>query len=82
MYEHRSRFLFALLFVLLLCSSAQATTSLLITVKDNIDNSTLSHATVFVNGANYARTNANGQVYLEPFRTERSEHQGLHERVR
>ena len=64
MYEHRSRFLFALLFVLLLCSSAQATTSLLITVKDNIDNSTLSHATVFVNGANYARTNANGQVYL------------------
>jgi len=64
MYEHRSRFLFALLFVLLLCSSAQATTSLLITVQDNIDNSTLSHATVFVNGANYARTNANGQAYL------------------
>jgi hypothetical protein len=64
MYEHRSRFLFAILFVLLLCSSAQATTSLLITVQDNIDNSTLPHATVFVNGANYARTNANGQVYL------------------
>ncbi|MDD4137685.1 MAG: carboxypeptidase-like regulatory domain-containing protein [Methanoregula sp.] len=64
MYNHRSRFLFALLFILLLCSSAQATTSLLITVQDNIDNSTLSHATVFVNGANYARTNANGQVYL------------------
>jgi hypothetical protein len=64
MYDHRSRFLFALLFVLLLCSSAQATTNLLITVKDTIDNSSLSHATVFVNGANYARTNANGQVYL------------------
>jgi hypothetical protein len=64
MYEHRSRFLFALLFVLLLCGSAQATTSLLITVQDSIDNSTLSHATVFVNDANYARTNANGQVYL------------------
>jgi len=60
----RPRFLFALLLLLLLCSSAQATTSLLITVRDGIDNVTLSHATVFVNGANYARTNSLGQVYL------------------
>jgi hypothetical protein len=60
----RPRFLFALLLLLLLCSSAQATTSLLITVQDNIDNVTLSHATVYVNGANYARTNSLGQALL------------------
>lgn len=64
MYSPRPRFLFSLLLILLLCSSAQATTSLLITVQDSIDNATLSHATVFVNNANYARTNALGQVYL------------------
>jgi len=60
----RPRFLFALLLLLLLCSSAQATTSLLITVQDSIDNVTLSHATVYVNGANYARTNSLGQALL------------------
>jgi len=58
------RFLFAILLIVLLCSSAQATTTLLITVQDSIDNTTLSHATVFVNNANYARTNSLGQVYL------------------
>ncbi|MFA6225566.1 MAG: carboxypeptidase regulatory-like domain-containing protein [Methanoregula sp.] len=47
----------------LLCSTVQAT-NLQITVQDNIDNSSISHATVFVNGANYARTNILGQVYL------------------
>ena len=57
------RLLFTLLCVLLLCSSAQAT-NLLITVQDSIDNATIPHATVFVNGANYARTNNNGQVLL------------------
>ena len=64
MNNHRSRFLFAILLLLLLCSSAQATTTLLITVQDSIDNTTLSRATVFVNNANYARTNAMGQALL------------------
>ncbi|MDD1695170.1 MAG: carboxypeptidase-like regulatory domain-containing protein [Methanoregula sp.] len=64
MYSLRPRFLFALLFILLLCSSAQATTSLQITVQDTIDNTSLPHATVFINGANYARTNTLGNVYL------------------
>ena len=65
MYRHRIRFLFAVLLVLLLLlTPAQATTTLLITVQDSIDHSPLTHATVFVNGANYARTNALGQAYL------------------
>lgn len=63
MYSQRHRFLFALLCVILLCSSVQAT-NLLISVQDNIDNSTISHATVFLNGGNIARTNNLGQVYL------------------
>jgi hypothetical protein len=64
MYHPRLRFLFSLLLVVLLCSSVQATTSLLITVQDSIDNTSLPHATVFVNGANYALTNNNGQAFL------------------
>ena len=64
MYNPRNRFLFSLLLVLLLCSSAQATTNLLITVQDSLDNTTLPHATVFVNGANFALTNNNGQALL------------------
>jgi len=64
MYSHRHRFLFALLFLVLLCSAAQATTNLLVTVQDNLDNSTIPHATVYLNGGDYARTNANGQVYI------------------
>jgi len=63
MYSQRHRFLFALLCLILLCSSVQAT-NLQITVQDNIDNSSVSHATVFLNGANIARTNTLGQVYL------------------
>jgi hypothetical protein len=64
MYSHKNRFLFALLLcAILLCSSVQAT-NLLISVQDSVDNSTIPHATVFVNGANFARTNANVQVYL------------------
>jgi hypothetical protein len=64
MYNLRPRFLFSLLLVLLLCSSAQATTNLLITVQDSLDNTTLPHATVFVNGGNFALTNNNGQALL------------------
>ena len=63
MYSHRHRFLFALLCLILLCSSVQAT-NLQITVQDSIDNSTIPHATVFLNGANYARANNLGQVYI------------------
>jgi hypothetical protein len=33
-------------------------------VQDNIDNSTIPRATIFLNGENYARTNNNGQVFL------------------
>jgi hypothetical protein len=64
MYNPRIRFLFSVLLVLLLCGPVQATTSLQITVQDSIDNTTIPHATVFVNGANYALTNTNGQVFL------------------
>ena len=63
MYRQRHRFLFALLCVILLCSFVQAT-NLLISVQDSIDNSSIPHATVFLNGANYARANNLGQVYL------------------
>ena len=63
MYSQRHRFLFALLCVILLCSSVQAT-NLQINVQDIIDNSTIPHATVFLNGGNIARTNTLGQVYL------------------
>jgi len=63
MYSQRHRFLFALLCVILLCSSVQAT-NLQISVQDNIDNSSIPRATVFVDGANFARTNNFGQAYL------------------
>jgi hypothetical protein len=71
MYRRYHRFLFTLLFVLLLCSVAQAT-NLLISVQDSIDNSTISHATVFVDGIEYARTNNNGQVLY--VRTDTNDH--------
>lgn len=65
MYHPQIRFLFTLLLaILLLLTPVQATTSLLITVQDSIDQTPLPHATVFVNGANYARTNAQGLAYL------------------
>jgi hypothetical protein len=63
MYNHKQRFLFALLCILLLCSSALAT-DLQITVQDSIDNTTIPHATVFVNGVNYAKTSNYGQALL------------------
>lgn len=61
MNRYRFRFLFVLLCLFLLCSAAQAT-DLQITVLDSIDNVTIPHATVFVNGVNYALTNNNGQA--------------------
>jgi hypothetical protein len=59
----RHRLLLALLCVILLCSGAQAI-DLQIAVQDSIDNTSVPHATVFLNGANYAKTNNNGQVFL------------------
>ena len=63
MYRWCSRLLFSLLCLFLLCSAVQAT-NLQITVLDSIDNVTIPHATVFVNGQDYARTNNNGQFLL------------------
>ena len=60
MYGTKFRFLFTLLFVILFCSAAQATT-LQITVLDSLDNSSVSHATVFVNGINQGRTTNTGE---------------------
>jgi hypothetical protein len=63
MYSNNYRFLFSLLCVILICSSVQAT-NLQISVQDSIDNSSIPHATVFLNGANYARANNLGQVNI------------------
>jgi hypothetical protein len=63
MYRFFSRLLPALLCLFLLCSAVQAT-DLQITVRDSIDNTLIPSATVFVNGADYARTNNNGQFLL------------------
>jgi len=59
MYRIKIRFLFTLLFVILLCSAAQAT-NLQISVQDSLDNSSVSHATVFINGINQGRTTNTG----------------------
>ena len=72
MYRQKNRFLFALLSILLLCSSAQATI-LQISVQDSRDNSTIPHATVFLNGDNYARTDSYGLVFLN--------HSGLNDQL-
>jgi hypothetical protein len=63
MYRDNFRFLFVLLGIALLCSVTQAT-NLNITVQDNIDNATISHATIFLNNVNYAKTNNNGQAFI------------------
>ncbi len=63
MNKHLFRFLFALLFAILLCGAAQATI-LELTVLDNVDNTSVSHATVFVDGSNVGRTNNLGQYYV------------------
>jgi Carboxypeptidase regulatory-like domain/PEGA domain len=58
-----SRLLLVFLCLFFVCSAAQAT-DLQITVRDGIDNTSIPHATVYVNGADYARTNNNGQFLL------------------
>ncbi|MGA2161848.1 MAG: carboxypeptidase regulatory-like domain-containing protein [Methanoregula sp.] len=64
MYRYRLRFLFALLCIVAFCSAAQAT-NLLITVQDSLDNTTVPHATVYLNGANVGLTNNGGQFLLQ-----------------
>jgi hypothetical protein len=64
MYRPISRLLLVLLCLFVLCSTAQATVDLQITVRDSIDNTTIPHATVYVNGQDAARTNNNGQFLL------------------
>ena len=68
----RYRLLFSLLCIFLLCSAVQGV-DLLITVRDSIDNTSIPQSTVFVNGANYARTNNFGQAFLT--------HNGLNDQV-
>ena len=63
MYKRYIRFLFALLCIALLCSAVQAT-NLQITVLDSLDNTSVSHATVFLDGSNLGRTNADGQFAI------------------
>jgi hypothetical protein len=64
MYRYRSCFISVVfLCLLLLCGAVQAT-DLKITVLDSIDNVTIPHATVYVNGQMYGITNNNGQFLL------------------
>ena len=64
MKASRIRFLFALLCVIAFCSAVQAT-NLLITVQDNLDNTSIPHATVYLDGANVGLTNNAGQFLLQ-----------------
>ena len=64
MNRYRSSSLLFLLCLLLLCSAAQATVDLQITVRDSIDNTSIPNAVVYVNGQDTARTNNNGQYFL------------------
>ncbi len=63
MYRYKYRLLFALLCIILLFSAVQANT-LQVTVQDRFDNSTIPHASLFLNGVNYALTDNNGQALI------------------
>jgi hypothetical protein len=64
MYSSRIRFLFALFCIIAFCSAVQAT-NLLITVQDSLDNTSIPHATVYLDGANVGLTNNAGQFLLQ-----------------
>jgi hypothetical protein len=68
MYKYLFRFLSVLLFVIVICGTAQAT-NLELTVLDSLDNTTISHATVFVDSINMGRTNNIGQFYISQLGT-------------
>jgi hypothetical protein len=63
MYKHLFRFLSLLLFVIVICGTAQAT-NLELRVLDSLDNTTIPHATVFVDNINMGRTNTLGQFFI------------------
>ena len=64
MNRYLSRLVLSLLCLFILCSAAQATVDLQITVRDTIDNTSIPSASVYVNGQDSARTNNNGQFLL------------------
>jgi hypothetical protein len=64
MNPSRIRFLFALLCIIAFCGAVQAT-NLLITVQDSLDNSTIPHATVFLDGVNVGMTDNAGQFLIQ-----------------
>jgi hypothetical protein len=64
MSHPRIRLLFVLLTLVVLCGAAQAT-NLQITVLDSVDNTTISHATVYLSGSNIGMTSNAGQFLLE-----------------
>ena len=64
MYSSRIRFLFALFCIIAFCSAVQAT-NLLITVQDSLDNTSIPHATVYLDGVNVGLTNNAGQFLLQ-----------------
>jgi len=59
MYKYLIRFLSILLFVIVICGTVQAT-NLQITVQDSLDNTSISQATIYVDGANTGRTTSAG----------------------
>ncbi|MCX6687144.1 MAG: carboxypeptidase regulatory-like domain-containing protein [Methanoregula sp.] len=59
MYKYLIRFLSILLFVIVICGTVQAT-NLQVTVQDSLDNTSISQATVYVDGANMGRTTSAG----------------------
>jgi hypothetical protein len=63
MKNHLFRFLPALLVLILLCGTAQAT-NLQITVQDSIDNITIPQATVYQDGVNVGRTTTSGTFLI------------------
>ena len=63
MYRHKFRFLFAVLCLLILTSAAQAT-DLQIVVQDSLDNTPISHASVYLNGINQGMTTSNGTFLI------------------
>jgi protocatechuate 3,4-dioxygenase beta subunit len=63
MYKYLIRFLSILLFVIVICGTVQAT-NLQITVQDSLDNTSISQATIYVDGANMGRTTTAGTFYI------------------
>jgi hypothetical protein len=63
MYKYLFRLFSVLVLAILICGTVQAT-NLELTVLDSLDNTPISHATVFVDSVNLGRTTSNGQFYI------------------